>query len=71
MCVVFFFILAMHKVLFSRIGKTMDGADTSQPPPQRSMSREEGMYAIVLGSILKYAGPASFSTAVSSKSLKG
>ncbi|XP_044127983.1 LOW QUALITY PROTEIN: zinc finger CCCH domain-containing protein 6-like [Bufo gargarizans] len=36
---------SMHKVLFSRIGKTMDGGDTSQPPPQRSMSREEDEFA--------------------------
>ncbi|KAG8547160.1 hypothetical protein GDO81_028943 [Engystomops pustulosus] len=36
---------SMHKVLFSRLGKTMDGADTSQPPPQRSMSREEDEFA--------------------------
>ncbi|XP_073495635.1 zinc finger CCCH domain-containing protein 6 [Phyllobates terribilis] len=36
---------AMHKVLFSRIGKAMDGADKSQPPPQRSMSREEDEFA--------------------------
>ncbi|KAM3918888.1 zinc finger CCCH domain-containing protein 6 [Leptodactylus fuscus] len=36
---------AMHKVLFSRLGKTMDGADSSQPPPQRSMSREEDEFA--------------------------
>ncbi|XP_075701080.1 zinc finger CCCH domain-containing protein 6 [Rhinoderma darwinii] len=36
---------SMHKVLFARIGKAMDGADTSQPPPQRSMSREEDEFA--------------------------
>ncbi|KAM4014544.1 zinc finger CCCH domain-containing protein 6 [Anomaloglossus baeobatrachus] len=36
---------AMHKVLFSRIGKVLDGTDTSQPPPQRAMSREEDEFA--------------------------
>ncbi|XP_056403216.1 zinc finger CCCH domain-containing protein 6 [Hyla sarda] len=36
---------SMHKVLFSRIGKAMDGAETNQPPPQRSMSREEDEFA--------------------------
>ncbi|KAG9480880.1 hypothetical protein GDO78_010253 [Eleutherodactylus coqui] len=36
---------SMHKVLFSRLGKTMDGSDTIQPPPQRSMSREEDEFA--------------------------
>lgn len=34
------------KVLFSRIGKNLDGAETSQPPPpQRSVSRDEDEFA--------------------------
>ncbi|XP_018411063.1 PREDICTED: zinc finger CCCH domain-containing protein 6 [Nanorana parkeri] len=37
---------SMCKVLFSRIGKNMDGAETSQPaPPQRTVSREEDEFA--------------------------
>nr|DBA14208.1 TPA: hypothetical protein GDO54_005210 [Pyxicephalus adspersus] len=37
---------SMCNVLFSRIGKNMDGVETSQPPPpQRSVSREEDEFA--------------------------
>ncbi|XP_068109379.1 zinc finger CCCH domain-containing protein 6 [Hyperolius riggenbachi] len=37
---------SMRKVLFARIGKNMDGAESSQPPPpQRSLSREEDEFA--------------------------
>ncbi|XP_075048908.1 zinc finger CCCH domain-containing protein 6 isoform X2 [Mixophyes fleayi] len=36
---------SMYKVLFARIGKKMDGAETNHLPPQRSVSREEDEFA--------------------------
>ncbi|XP_063804157.1 zinc finger CCCH domain-containing protein 6 isoform X2 [Pseudophryne corroboree] len=36
---------SMHKVLFARIGKKMDGAESNNLPPQRSVSREEDEFA--------------------------